>query len=286
MTIRFLATPATSVPSESAFSTASYLLRKQRSRLSPLNLSYSVFLKDKMDESWRDYSRTVRYAVASDHRWSRLDLLTYFLKLFLIVFLVIILLCRCICYLLKDAVKTKMISTSTNCSWFRRNSHREKSNPSLYWLQADRLIYECTYWCAAHCDYVVSWTGVFQMGNTWRNRRCRLRISLTAMNFRIFGSSVAWLRAPCYLCKYTMNICFHQHSNTNTNTSKTNTSKTNTSQYLVIPKLSIPIPPILQYHQYQCHQYFQYRQYQYYQYTNTHQSRQYQFPRVLVLRHA
>ncbi len=30
--------PATSVPSESAFSTASYLLRKQRSRLTPSNL--------------------------------------------------------------------------------------------------------------------------------------------------------------------------------------------------------------------------------------------------------
>jgi len=48
---RFLATPASSVPSESAFSTASYLLRKQRSRLDPLNLSLSVFLKDKIDEN-------------------------------------------------------------------------------------------------------------------------------------------------------------------------------------------------------------------------------------------
>jgi hypothetical protein len=48
---RFLATPASSVPSESAFSTASYLLRKQRSRLDPLNLSLSVFLKDKTDEN-------------------------------------------------------------------------------------------------------------------------------------------------------------------------------------------------------------------------------------------
>ena len=105
-----------------------------------------------------------------------------------------------------------------------------------------------------------------------------------------------------------MNFCFSQYSNTSTNTSKTNASKTNTSQYLIVPKQSIPIPPIPQYHQYQCRQYFQYHQYQchqysqyyqyqchqhsqyhqyqYYQYTNTYQRRQYQFPRVLVLRHA
>ena len=47
----YLCTQATSVASESAFSTASYLLRKQRSRLSPENLSYSMFLKDKLDDS-------------------------------------------------------------------------------------------------------------------------------------------------------------------------------------------------------------------------------------------
>jgi len=46
-----LITPATSVPSESAFSTASYLLRKQRSRLKPINLCYSMFLKDKIDDN-------------------------------------------------------------------------------------------------------------------------------------------------------------------------------------------------------------------------------------------
>ncbi len=46
-----LITPATSVPSESAFSTASYLLRKQRSRLTPTNLCYSMFLKDKLDDN-------------------------------------------------------------------------------------------------------------------------------------------------------------------------------------------------------------------------------------------
>jgi len=47
----YLCTPATSVASESAFSTASYLLRKQRSRLTPENLSYSMFLKDKLDDN-------------------------------------------------------------------------------------------------------------------------------------------------------------------------------------------------------------------------------------------
>ena len=45
---RFLATPETSVPSESAFSTPSYLGRKERSRLTPENLSITVFLKDKL----------------------------------------------------------------------------------------------------------------------------------------------------------------------------------------------------------------------------------------------
>ncbi|CAF4309180.1 unnamed protein product, partial [Rotaria magnacalcarata] len=44
-----LVTPATSVASESAFSTASYLFRKQRSRLTPENLSSTMFLKDKID---------------------------------------------------------------------------------------------------------------------------------------------------------------------------------------------------------------------------------------------
>lgn len=45
---RFLATPGTSVPSESAFSISNYLGRKERSRLSPENLAISVFLKDKV----------------------------------------------------------------------------------------------------------------------------------------------------------------------------------------------------------------------------------------------
>ncbi|CAF0858649.1 unnamed protein product [Adineta steineri] len=47
-----LVTSATSVASESAFSTASYLLRKQRSRLTPQNLSSSMFLKDKINNEF------------------------------------------------------------------------------------------------------------------------------------------------------------------------------------------------------------------------------------------
>ena len=43
-----LSVPATSVPSESCFSISSYLGRKERARLSGENLSYSVFLKDKI----------------------------------------------------------------------------------------------------------------------------------------------------------------------------------------------------------------------------------------------
>ena len=50
MALDYLVCPATSVPSESAFSIASYLLRKQRSRLTPDNLCYSMFLKDKLDD--------------------------------------------------------------------------------------------------------------------------------------------------------------------------------------------------------------------------------------------
>ena len=42
---KLIATPATSVPSESAFSTSAYLGRKERSRLSSENLAASVFLK-------------------------------------------------------------------------------------------------------------------------------------------------------------------------------------------------------------------------------------------------
>lgn len=45
-----LIAPATSVASESTFSTAAYLSRKQRSRWTPANLSFSMFLKDKIDD--------------------------------------------------------------------------------------------------------------------------------------------------------------------------------------------------------------------------------------------
>ena len=47
---KHLITPATSVPWESAFSVASFLGRKERSRLNPHNLAPLVFLKDKMDD--------------------------------------------------------------------------------------------------------------------------------------------------------------------------------------------------------------------------------------------
>ena len=44
---KHLISPATSVPSESAFSCAAYIGRKQRSRLSSHNLGLSMFLRDK-----------------------------------------------------------------------------------------------------------------------------------------------------------------------------------------------------------------------------------------------
>ncbi|CAF3464859.1 unnamed protein product, partial [Rotaria sp. Silwood2] len=48
---RYLVTPGTSVPSESAFSLSAYVARKERARLSPENLGYTVFLKDKLQSS-------------------------------------------------------------------------------------------------------------------------------------------------------------------------------------------------------------------------------------------
>jgi len=48
MACRFGPIPATSVPSESAFSVAGYIARKTRSSLSAKNLKYSMFLKDKL----------------------------------------------------------------------------------------------------------------------------------------------------------------------------------------------------------------------------------------------
>jgi hypothetical protein len=48
MAQRYLPTPGTSVTSESAFSSSVYIARKERTRLSPDNLSYTVFLQDKL----------------------------------------------------------------------------------------------------------------------------------------------------------------------------------------------------------------------------------------------
>ena len=45
---KYLAISATSVPSESAFSISSYVLRKNRLSLTSKNLKYSMFLKDKL----------------------------------------------------------------------------------------------------------------------------------------------------------------------------------------------------------------------------------------------
>lgn len=47
---RFICTPATNVPSESTFSISSYLIRKERSRLSAANVSACMFLKVRMTD--------------------------------------------------------------------------------------------------------------------------------------------------------------------------------------------------------------------------------------------
>ena len=44
----YLPAPGTSVPSESAFSLSDYVGRKERAQLGPENLSYSIFLRDKL----------------------------------------------------------------------------------------------------------------------------------------------------------------------------------------------------------------------------------------------
>ncbi|CAF3403614.1 unnamed protein product [Rotaria sp. Silwood2] len=48
MVQKYLSAPGTSVPSESAFSSSAYIGRKERAQLSPENLSYTVFLQDKL----------------------------------------------------------------------------------------------------------------------------------------------------------------------------------------------------------------------------------------------
>ena len=45
---RFLSTPGTSVPSETAFSISSFIGRKERCRLTPENLAATIFLRDKL----------------------------------------------------------------------------------------------------------------------------------------------------------------------------------------------------------------------------------------------
>ncbi|CAM4813988.1 unnamed protein product [Rotaria magnacalcarata] len=48
MAQKYLSAPGTSVPSESAFSSSAYIGRKARAQLSTENLSYTVFLQDKL----------------------------------------------------------------------------------------------------------------------------------------------------------------------------------------------------------------------------------------------
>ena len=50
--VRHRVGPGTSVASESAFITASYLLRKQQSRLTPENLSSVMFVKDRLNDNF------------------------------------------------------------------------------------------------------------------------------------------------------------------------------------------------------------------------------------------
>lgn len=45
---KYLSIPSSSVPSESAFSTSNYVLRKNRLGLSSKNVKYTMFLKDKI----------------------------------------------------------------------------------------------------------------------------------------------------------------------------------------------------------------------------------------------
>ena len=59
--VRHLASLATSVTSESAFNTASYLLRKQRSRLAPENLSSVMFLEDKLNDDFNTSRKRMIY---------------------------------------------------------------------------------------------------------------------------------------------------------------------------------------------------------------------------------
>ena len=141
-----------------------------------------------------------------------------------------------------------MISTSANCSWLRRNSHSYKKNASLYLLQTDRLIYGCSPSYATYRDHVMSSIGAFQMKNTWWNRRCPLRICLSAMDSVLF---VLW---KLHLYRHQIFVRTQWTSvsiNTSIPVPRSSIPMAPIHQYS-----SIPILPILQYHQCQCRQYF------------------------------
>jgi hypothetical protein len=44
----YLSTPGTSLASEAAFSMSAYIARKERAKLSPENLSFTMFMRDKI----------------------------------------------------------------------------------------------------------------------------------------------------------------------------------------------------------------------------------------------
>ena len=126
----FLVTTATSVPSESAFSIASYLLRKQRSRLSPVNLSYSMFLKDKVNDTKNvrsESSETLQKKQAHSY-WQRFHTLLPFL-----------------------------FDTDTG-------------GGALFWSTCYfRLTYVCTHFCTLDVSLPSSWIAMYLFSFSWLN---------------------------------------------------------------------------------------------------------------------